>query len=220
MPTGVADLSFVATQVLEKLHASPRAARYTLAIGEDSEYVVLQEVKDFVLLADEQVIQDILSTPGHGWRSGFMVQSSALNSGDFLPNFIGKIGDVSVAVSSVYKPSTPAKSREEILRMIEFPSLYTNKRFHYCQDGMVYTPGDSFKAWYPAFTRTSACQSPQTAEAALIYGAIEIAEKINSETEFFKKYSGLFQVARQYVRDEKIIPPQEELERMLAVQRV
>ena len=216
MPIGVADINLVLQQLLERLHAVDVNNRYTTTLGGDGEYQSLQELKDFILLTDEEVILDILSTPGNGWRQHFLVLSDPLNSGDFVPNHVGVLGDrVLVDAGSGYVGAQQAQSRDEIVAMINNPTIYTQRGYYWLEDGVFLTPGTTGKVWYPTFTRGSTCQSPQTAEPALLYGAIEKAEKINNESGIFRKYSGLYQLARGYVQKDMPIPPAEALERQL-----
>jgi hypothetical protein len=214
MPTiGVADISFIRIQIIEKLLLN-RSSRYTDALdGSDSEFAVKQEITDNILLADEILVSDILNTPGHGWRQRFMQFSADLASGAAVPDTIGGYGDVKVKNGSTYTFGLAAKSREEILRMIAYPSLYPSAgQFYFIEDGIVYTPADKAQVQYAYFTRTSACQSPQTAEAALIYGGLMICEKRDAASPLFQKYGQLFDASRPFVKAGTIIPPQELLE--------
>lgn len=219
MPTPTADIVLVRTQVLEKLLASPKAARYTDAIGTNSEFSVLQELTDNILLADEIICGDIIATAGHGWRQQFMGWSSNLQSGNKIPKFIGAPGAVKTKVGSAdFTFSQLAKDRDEVLAMIRHPTLYESKNFHWIEDGLIYTPADYAQVQFPSFTREATCQSPQIAEPALIFGGISLSEKTDNDNPFFRKYDALFQAAREFVRTGQIIPPQTQLEKMIEQQ--
>ncbi len=212
-----ADIDFITKQVLEKLLATPEAARYTVAIGTDSEFTVLQEIKDNVLIVDERIcIEDILGVPGHPWRQQFMVWSGDLSSGDAITKTVVPYGFVQTKVGSAsYEYSTQAEGRDEILRMIKFSSLYSNLNYHWIEDGVVLTPATTAKVQYAEFTRGSACQAPATATAALIFGGIQQCEKRDSGSDVYSNYGKLFEMARPYIRNNQIVPPQESLEKQL-----
>jgi hypothetical protein len=214
MPPVVADIVLVRTQVLEALVAMPRFARYTDAIGENSQYQVKQEITDKILLTDGILCGDVIATPGHPWRSSFMVPSSPLLHGDFVPRHTGAHGDVQVSVGGVYDFSAPAKSKEEIFAMRANPGIYgAASRFHFIEDNVAYHSGDFAKVWYPSFTKTAACQSPQTYEDLLFYGSVQISEKLDNSDPLFGKCNGLFMAGRSLVRTgAMLIPAQQELE--------
>jgi len=216
-PTTVADLVLVRTQVIEKVFGNIIINRYTDALdGSNSEWPSKQEITDNCILADEIICQDLISTPGNGWRQQFLQWTADLDSGSAVTQTTGAYGEVKVKVGGTYKFSQPSKSREEILRMIQFPNLYTDKFWHFVQDGIVLTPGDKVQVQYPVFTRGVTLQGPQTAEPAIIWGAISLSEKMDSGGPFFQKYDRLFGVGREYVKTGQIIPPMEQLEQMIA----
>lgn len=210
----VADIVLIRTQVLEKLIASPRAARYTDAIGEGKDYAVKQEITDNILIIDFTNCNDIIGTPGHPFRSSFMIPSSPLVSGDFIPAHTGAHGDVQVSLSGVYDFSVPAKSRDEILAMRGNPTLYGGaSRHHYIEDSVCHHAGEFAKVWYPSLAKTALCQSPQAYEDVLIYGTIHLCEKIDIADEFYDKNLRLYQYCRQMVKGgAEFIPSQQQLE--------
>lgn len=217
----VCDITLVRKQVLEKLVAMPRAIsqRYTDAIGEGSDYAVLQEITDGILLVDESICTDIISAPsGHPYASQFMTLSAALSNGDKVPGHIGSYGDVRVAVATVYGPSEEAKSRGDILRMIDNAALYGGpSRFHWIENNFIFHAGDqdvpSVKVYYPVFSKTAACQTPDNYTEVLQYGSIQIQQKMDSEAAFFKDYRDLYLIGRQMIKSgAEFIPPQQQLE--------
>jgi len=212
-----ADIEFIGPQVLEKLLATPEAARYTFATGSDSEFQIVQEIRDNILIVDERIcVEDIIGTPGHPWRQKFMQWSTGIASGVKITDTVCPYGFVQTKVGSAdYEFSTQAKNRDEILRMIKFKSLYSNLNFHWIEDGVVLTPADTAKVQYAEFTRTAACQAPATATAALIYGSIQQCEKRDSGSDVYSDYGKLFEMARPYIRQNQIIPPAEQLEMAL-----
>lgn len=214
MPPVVADITLVTKQVLEALRAMPRFARYTAAIGENSEFVVLQEITDKVLITDSTLCNDVIATPGHPWRSSFMVESSPLIHGAFIPRHTGAHGDVLVSVGGVYDFSSPAKSKEEIFAMRANPGIYgATSRVHFIEDSVCYHAGQFAKVWYPSFSKTAACQSPQTYEDLLYYGSVHISEKLDNNDPLFVKCNGLFVAGSALVRTgAMLIPVQQELE--------
>ena len=142
-----ADITLIRAQVLEKLLAAPRAARYTDAIGENSDYPILNEITDNILIIDADICNLIIATPGHPFRSKFMVASGNLLHGDFVPVHTGAHGDVQVSVGGIFDFSKTAKSRDEVLHMRSFPNLYGQSRHHYIEDSVVSHNGDFAKVW-------------------------------------------------------------------------
>jgi hypothetical protein len=216
MSEPVADIVLVRTQILEHLLVN-RIARYTDVVeGSNADYVVKQEITDAILICDNVLCSDVVATAGHPYRSMFMIPSSALANGDFIPPHIGEHGDVQVSVSGVYDYSIPAKSREEVLAMRRFASLYVSKRFHFIEDSVIVFIGDAAKVWYPSLTKTTVCRSHQAYEDILVYGSMQFLEKIDSEDAYFQKFAGLFGQGRQMIRSgSKIIPPEQELDLMM-----
>lgn len=210
----VADLVLVRTQVIEKLLAGPDGARYSDALGENSDFENVDELSDNILIIDGVVVNDIISTPGHPYRPFFMFPSPVLSHGDFVPATTGGYGDVQVSLSGVFDYAIPAKSRDEILAMRKSPALYGGpSRYYYLEDGVIYITGDTAKVWYPQYTKTALCQSPEAYTDILIYGAVQFAHKYDMDSEFFKKYYGLFMTCRQMIKGGvEIIPAQEVLE--------
>jgi hypothetical protein len=225
MAVAVADIVLIRKQVLEALILMPVAARYTDALGSNSSMGVLQELTDKILIVDEAVCTDICMTPGHPYANKFMTLSAAFSSGDKVTEHIGIYGDVLVAPTNdiaTLGPSIAAKSREEILRMIDNATLYGGtSRNHFIEQNFIYHSGyqaaPSAKVYYPQFTKTAACQAPDNYTDVLIYGTIDLCEKLNSEDPFFDKNTKLYQLSRGLVRSgAEFIPSQQQLSAMLA----
>lgn len=214
----VADISRIRKRVIELLLASPRASRYGGTVGDNARYSVTQEVTDAALETDAEVCQDIISTPGHPYRSGFMAVSSNLSNGDFVPAHVGAHGEVDIDVSGggTFRPSQLGKGRDEIQAILEFPSLYASKRFHWIEDSRIYHAGSAARVWTPSFTKTSACQAHEAYEGVVAFGTVERLEKDGGDPSFFQKYGRLYLLGRQFIRQkELVIPAQAELEKML-----
>lgn len=211
---GVADIVLVRTQVIEKLLAGPDSNRYVDLLGENSDFEEIDELTDSILIIDGVVVNDIIGTPGHPYRTFFMFPSPALVNGDFVPPHTGAHGDVQVSIGGVFDFSEVAKSRDEILSMRKHATLYGGpSRYHYIEDNVVFHAGETAKVWYPQYTKTALCQSPEAYTDILIYGAVQFAHKYDMDSEFFKKYYGLFMTCRQMIKGGvEIIPAQEILE--------
>lgn len=226
MPPTVADIVLVRKQVLEALILMPVAARYTDAIGSNSSLTVLQELTDKILIIDEAIITgDIITNEAHPYINRFMTLSAAFSSGDRITEHLGVYGDVLVATTAdaaTYGPSIAAKSREDLLRMIEKATLYGGpSRHHFLQQHVIYHSGyqaaPSAKVYYPVFTKTAACQSPDAYTDVLIFGTIDLCEKLNSEDPFFKKNHDLYMLGRSLIKNgAEFLPPQEQLSAMLS----
>lgn len=222
----LADKVLVLKRVLEKLQASPRHARYTAAIGQNSAFPVLVEIQDTILIVDQAVCGDIIGAKaGHPYANLFMTLSAPLRSGDKIPPHMGFYGDVLVSLDGTgpsYGPSEPAKSRGEILRMVDQPTLYGGpSRFHWIENNFLYHSGfqtdPSGKVYYPVFAKTAECQSPQQYEDILTYGTVAEMEKLPAGNPFFTRYMGLYMQTRQMAKDGvEFIPAEEQLEAMRA----
>lgn len=209
----LADLVFIRVQLIEKLLNGPSGARYTDALGDNSDFEVIDELTDNILLIDASICNLIIATPGHAARSVFMIPSAPLVNGAFVPAHTGAHGDVQVSISGVFDFSKPAKSREEIIAYRDNPTVYGQMRMHHIQDSVVLHTGDTAKVWYPQFTKTNACQTPKMYEDVLLYGSIQVSEKRDMDSSFFKKYEALYALGREYVqRGAEFIPAQEVLE--------
>lgn len=229
MPT--VDINLIVRQSLEKLLAAPRANRYPnpLAIGQNADFPILQEIKDNALIIDQALCTDIISAPaGHPYATNFMTPSKPLSNGDRVPPHIGSDGDVVVALTDtnkVYKPSEVAKSRGEILRMIDNETFYGGpSRFHFIEGGFLYHSGfqdsPSAKVYYPVFTKSSICQCPEAYTDVLLFGTVSLCEKIDMTDAFFQKYNGLYLAGRQMIKQgAEYIPPQEQLEQAIDARR-
>lgn len=210
----VADISLLGKRVLEKLQACPVGARYTYAVGTNSEFVVKQEITDSILIIDQAVCLDIIGTPGHPYASLFMTLSETeFDSGTMIAEHMGSYGDVVVSIGDDYEPGKKTKSRDEILQMIDCVDLYGASRFYYLENNVIYHCGTKAKVNYPVFEKTAVCQSPQQYEDVLEYGSLSISEKIDGADPFFRKQDGLYQAARGLVKaGAEYIPAAEQLE--------
>ncbi len=228
MPPAVTDIVLIRKQVLEALIAMPTAVaqRYSDAVGSNSTYAVLQELTDKALIIDEAICLDIMSTYGHPYINKFMTLSAALSSGDRIPEHVGILGDVQVAIESggTYGPSVPAKNREEILRMIANETLYGGpSRHHFIESGFLYHSGyqvaASGKVYYPVFTKSATlCQSPDYYSDAVYYGTLDLAEKLNSDDPFFARNRAAYLLCRQMIKGgAEFLPAAEQLDAMRKV---
>lgn len=215
----VVSLSRVRTRVIELLLAAPRASRYTSAVGNNGVYAVTQEITDAIIAADEQVCLAIIETVGHPYRTAFMSASTNLSNGDYVPAHVGAHGEVDIDVTGTgtFRPSQRAESRDAVQEIIEFPSIYSSKRFHFIEDSRIYHAGSAARVQYPVFTlNTSACQAHEAYEDLVVYGAISHLEKKGAEAGFFDKYARLFELGKQMIRGKLLtIPEQAQLEQQL-----
>jgi hypothetical protein len=143
---------------LELLLASPRGARYGGTAGGKSSYSVTQEVTDACVEGDMLTCMAIIETLGHPYRSGFMVASANLATGDFIPAHIGSHGRVVIdpTGTDTFKGGILAASMDELVEALHNPVLYPNaKRFYFIEDNCIEHLGSAAKVYYPLFTKTT-----------------------------------------------------------------
>lgn len=215
----VANLVRIRTRVISILLAN-RLAPYTDAVGGNSRYPVITEFTDTTLEADSVLIHARISTPGDPYRAGFMGASINLANGDRIPAHIGAVGDIDVAIGATFAPARFAKSKAEIIALIEHPLLYPGaRRWAFIEDGRVFHNGDAARVWYPTYSKSAVCQSPEVDELALVAGTLGFVPKDGAVTpEIYEKGASYFQwyIETQIKGKNVILPEVEVIERQLA----
>jgi hypothetical protein len=166
------------------------------------------------------VCLEIINTPDHPYRASFMVASGNLANEEFIPAHIGEHGQVRIDETGggTFNGGLLAKSKDEILSVIQCPSLYTNaKRWYWIEDGQLFHSGSAARIYYPSFTKNdSACQSHEAYTAAVIVGAVGFLAKDGalSGDEFYKFYLEQFDAMRAEIRGgARVIPEAQMFER-------
>jgi hypothetical protein len=215
----VVSISRVRKRVIELLLAAGRGARYADAVADQKRYTVLQELTDAIVEADMLVCMAIIETPGHPYRAGFMTPSTNLATGDFIPAHVGGHGKVEIDNGSGYKGGRLASSREEVLEMIDQPSLYaTGGRWYWVEDNEIVHNGSAAKVWYPSFTKTdAACQAHELYTAAVMVNTIPLLRKDGGDPQFYDDFAVMAGLAEARIRrGERTLPDIEQLKVELA----
>lgn len=141
------------------------------------------EIADIILEADELLMLDVRNTVGHPWASTFFTLSSALVHGDKVPASDAPINKVQWSTTSggTYQDSEEA-DKADIVEAIKDYTLFGASAadtygYHIIVDGQLYTTSPFVKLTQAPWTRTAACQSPQSYTTAVILTAIALAPK-------------------------------------------
>lgn len=215
----VVSISRVRKRVIELLLAAGRGARYADAVADQKRYAVLQELTDAIVEADMSVCMAVIETPGHPYRASFMTPSPNLASGDFIPAHVGGHGKVEIDNGSGFKGGRLASSREEVLEMIEQPSLYASGgRWYWIEDNEIVHNGSAAKVWYPSFTKNdAACQAHELYTAAVLAAAIPLLRKDGGDASFYDDYAVIASLCEARIRRrERTLPDIEQLKVELA----
>ena len=152
-----------------------------------------------------------------------MTWATGLADGDHLPGFVGAIGHVDIdtgAADEIYERARLFKSAEEAIEVKAYPALYPDAdRWAFIEAGRIFHNGTSARVRYPAFTKTpSACQSPETDQTAVVFGAIHLLRKDGSVTpELYDKCEAFFTAYLAMLKGENtIVPDITTIERQLA----
>lgn len=188
----------VRTRALELLLASPDAARYTDAIGTNSEYAVKQEITDAILATDFDICGAIIDLAESGSGAGFMFPSGSLVTGAFIPSHEGSRGNVELFDGSAWVDGLLASSEDEIAEMLASPTLYANAGlWYFIKFRQIRHNASLARVYLPTITKTAACQAHERYENAELWGAVMTLEKDGSDQSFFRKYETLYMTERQ-----------------------
>jgi hypothetical protein len=195
--------------------ASPRSARYsgTVSATEGSaRFEVLQEITDAIIEADMLVCLAVMDTPGHPYRVSFMTASSNLANEAYVPAHVGAHGDVQIDETGTgsFKGGMLAASKDEVLEVIQCPTLYANaKRFYFIEDSKLYHTGSAARIYYPSFTKNdSACQAHEAYTSAVIAGAVASLVKDATGDEFALFYARQFESMLGMIREKLLAVPE------------
>lgn len=209
------DIVLVRKRVLEKLLASPLAARYTDAIGTNAEYPMLAEITDTIIDIDALLILAHINVEGDPVRAEFMAEQVAKH-GDYL-NIDGDI-DVDPDGNGSFKPARYASSRAEIMEIIANPTLYPDaKRWVFVEDSRIFTPAKVVKVWHSNFVKGDVCQAPEFDTLAEIAGTISALEKDGGNTSFFARHGQYldWHISNNIKGESQVLPDVEAIETSL-----
>lgn len=211
----VVDISRARKRVVELLLASPRSARYSGTVSAtdgSARFEVLQEITDAIVEADMAVCLAVIDTPGHPYRTGFLVASPNLASEDLLPAHVGAVGAVRIdeTGSGTFRDGLLAESRDDLVEALRHPSLYPDaKRLYWVEDGQIVHGGAAARVYYPSFTKNdSACQAHEAYTQAVICGAVAGLVKDATGGDFAAFYVRQFEAYLRMVRDRLLVIPE------------
>lgn len=198
----VADIAKIQTRAIELLAAGPRFARYTLALGDNnSDYEVLQEVKDAALGIDFTMCGDVVDDPESPSGTRFMFPSANLVSGDFIPDHEGARGTVELSDGITWRNGLLASSEDEMQEVIAHPALYTNTDlWYFLKFRQIIHNASAARIYLPNLTLLTTCQAHPRYEDAEVWGTVMVLEKDGADKAFFRKYETLYMNERARLR--------------------
>lgn len=217
----VTSLTVVKKRVISILMAN-RLSPYAGTIPtppSNSRYQSTTEIEEAALEADAVICLARMDTPGDPYRATWMSVSTPLASGQLIPAHTGAVGGVEVSVSDEYAPARFTSSKAEILAMQKHSTLYPNaERWAFVEDGILYHNGQFGRAWRSTFTKTSACQSPETDELAVICGTVASLTKDGSVTpEIYSQCAAYFAAYINMIKGVEVtLPKVETIENAIA----
>jgi hypothetical protein len=162
------------------------------------------------------VVEAIISTPGHPYRTAFMGPSSNLASGDFIPAHVGGHGKVLIdpTGTGTFKRGTLVPSMDELYEAQANPTLFPNATLFYCiEDSVIEFLGSAAKVWYPTYTKNdAACQAHELYTPAVLVNTIPLLKKDGGFSDFYNDFAQMAQLADARIRNrEAAIPAVEQL---------
>lgn len=159
------------------------------------------EITDIVLEADELLCLDIRETVEHPYAATFFTLSAALVHGDAIPASDGVIHAVRWSTTSggTYILSEEGNKDDIISAVADF-TIYGAAAtdiygYHYIERGVLYTTNPFTKVTQTQFTRTSACQAPQSYTNGILSTAVSIAYRDSMDipvVEYYRRKSDEF----------------------------
>lgn len=214
----VTSLLKVRTRIISLLQAN-RLDPYSGSVGSgsstNSRYQVDQEFNDAILEADAVVCQAIIETSGHPYAALFLTASGNLVHGAVIPPYVGAIAKITVDGT----PSRQTKSLAELLEVKANAALYPSAAFwHFIESNYIYNSGTNAVVYYPSFTKSTACQSHEMYEAAVICLTLALLAKDGALTpEIYSEYAGYADKYLSMIRGkQETLPEIEQVERAVA----
>lgn len=210
-------ITTVRERVIAILIAGPQGAGFTdTVIGSNSQpatgrYPDDEELNQAILEADARVITAIIETVGHPYAVAFYTTSGSLANGDSVPAHIG----VNALIKVDGEPARLAASMNQLLEAKANPTLYPESDgWAYLENNTLFFIGTSATVSYPNFTMTSACQSPDAYESAVVCGSIGLLMKDGGKSDYYSYYATLYERQEAAIRGQEIVIPQ--IERLAA----
>jgi len=186
------DLATVRGRLIQAVNASPAATWATTISSTDDGRRNTTELTNIILAADARICVARASKVGDGYRSLFLSLSGSIAHGGTIPDHLGPIEQVTiqhVSSDSDYKAGKfdPALSLADIERWrANAGSRYgadhdaansVTTGFYLRRGSQLFYTGADAKALIATFSRSAACQAPETDEDMLLGLALGAAVK-------------------------------------------
>jgi hypothetical protein len=179
-----------------------------------------QQIVDQVLAADGMVVAACIEGQDNPYASGYYSTISGVANGATISSSLGPLVSVQFVLTGGSAPSVRPGvlwDKAEIIAELAFPSLKYDPHFN--TDGrVIYHNGAAIATYETAtvsvnvititYTRTSACQAPDTLQWLVFVGAMALLVPVEGENVSAASYWGqLFLQGIEAVRRGQALPP-------------
>lgn len=210
-------LQTVEKRVIAILLAGPRTDPYSdTVLGSNGQpatgrYQSDEEIERGCLESDSRVVTAIIETEGHPSAPLYYTTSGTLLNGAAITGHVGV--NALVKVNGI--PARAAKNMDQMLEVIANPTMYpVASRWFYIFGTILLHNGTGATVTYPTFAFTSACQSPDAYESAVVCGAVALLSKDGAASDFYSYYANLYARQEAAIRGQQLTIP--EIEKIAA----
>lgn len=172
------DLAAIRGRLIAALNSAPAATWATTISATDDARRNTTELTNIVLAADARVCETRASCIGDGYRSLFLSLSASIAHGSVIPDHLGPIEQVTIQLVAAGSFVAGKFDKDITLADIERWRSNTDSRYgaahnaagsitagYYIRRGsQLFYTGNDAKAQIATFTRSGACQAPETDE--------------------------------------------------------
>lgn len=185
------DLATVRGRLIALLNSAPASTWATTISATDDARRNTTELTNIVLAADARICEARASCVGDGYRSLFLALSASIAHGGVIPDHLGPIEQVVIqhVAAGDYLPGRfdPDLTLDDIVRWRantdshygpnHNAALSALSGFYLRRGSQLFYTGNDAKAQIATFTRSGACQAPETDEDMLLGLALGAAFK-------------------------------------------
>lgn len=178
MPITRVDLATVRGRLIAALNSAPAATWATTISSADDARRNTTELTNIILAADARVCEARASCVGDGYRSLFLSLSASIAHRGVIPDHLGPIEQVTIQLVAAGDYVTGKFDKDLRLADIERWRTNTDSRYgaahnaaasltagYYIRRGsQLFYTGNDAKVQIATFTRSAACQAPETDE--------------------------------------------------------